>query len=54
MKKYSGKDKLISASGMLLAVFFISKIVFIMSPGFAQGEGKVAIEYKIDTQRWHW
>ena len=53
MKKYSGKDKLISASGMLLAVFFISKIVFIMSFGFEQGEGKAAIEYKIDTQRWH-
>jgi len=54
MKNYSRKEKLRSASGMLLTVFFTSRIVFIMSLGFAQGEGKAAIEYRIDTQRRHW
>ena len=53
MKNYSRKEKLRSASGMLLAVFFTSRIVFIMSSEFAQGEGKAAIEYRIDTQLQH-
>ena len=43
MKNYSRKEKLRSASGMLLAVFFTSRIVFIMSSEFAQGEDKAAI-----------
>jgi hypothetical protein len=41
MKNYSKKEKLRSASGMLLAVFFTSRIVFIMSSEFAQGEKRL-------------
>ena len=51
MKNYSRKKKLRSASGLLLALFFISMAVFIMSPGFAQGEDKVAIECYKETAK---
>jgi signal transduction histidine kinase len=42
MKNYSRKEKLKSASGMLLTVFFTSMAVFIISSGFAQAEDKAA------------
>jgi len=51
MKNYSGKEKLRSVSGMLLAVFFTSMLVFIMSSGYAQGEDKAAIECYKETAK---
>ena len=51
MKNYSGKEKLRSAPGMLLAVFFTSMLVFIMSFGFAQAEDKAAIECYKETEK---
>jgi signal transduction histidine kinase len=51
MKKYFRKEKLISASGILLAVFFTSMAFFIMSPRPAQAEDKAAIECYKETAK---
>lgn len=51
MKKYFRKERLISASGILLAVFFTGMLVFIMSSGFAQAEDKAAIACYKETAK---
>jgi signal transduction histidine kinase len=51
MKKYFRKEKIISASGILLAIFFAGMAVFIMSPRFAQAEDKAAIECYKETAK---
>ena len=47
----SGKEKLRSVLGILLAVFFTSMLVFIMSSRFAQAEDKAAIECYKETAK---
>ncbi|MCX5849155.1 MAG: cache domain-containing protein [Deltaproteobacteria bacterium] len=51
MKKYFRKEKFISSSGMMLAVFFAIMAVFIMSPGFARAEDKAALECYKETAK---
>ena len=51
MKKYSGKEKLRSFSGVLLAVFLACMTAFVMNPGFVQGENKAAIECYKETAK---
>ena len=51
MKKYSGKEKIRSASWMLSAIFFAITAFIIMSPRFAQAEDKAAIECYKETAK---